>query len=65
MIKNREIIQSIPPDKKLEMIADGNCLNGEGLACGVPRVGPASLEGVHAACGEIYPSFPFLAASWN
>ena len=65
MIKNREIIQSIPPDKKLEMIADGNCLNGEGLACGVPRVVPASLEGVNAACGEIYPSFPFLAASWN
>ena len=64
MIKNREIIQSIPIDKKLEMIADGNRLGTDGFG-GVPRVVHASIEGVNAACGEIYPAFSFLANSWD
>ncbi|MDE7264980.1 MAG: glycoside hydrolase family 3 C-terminal domain-containing protein, partial [Clostridia bacterium] len=65
MIKNREIIQSIPQDKKLAMIADGNCLGSAETNGGIPRVVPASLEAVNSACGEIYPSFSFLANSFN
>ena len=65
MIKNREIIQSIPQEKKLAMLADGNTLGSEEPAGGVPRVIPASLEGINSVSGEIYPLYSFLANSWN
>ncbi len=65
MIKNREIIQTIPQDRKLEMIADGNTLGSEEHISGAPRVIPASFGGINSASGEIYPSYSFLANSWN
>ncbi|MDE7453894.1 MAG: glycoside hydrolase family 3 C-terminal domain-containing protein [Clostridia bacterium] len=65
MIKNREIINSIPTDKKLEMLADGNLLGSGELGGGVPRVVPEQAEGINAADGQIYPAYSFLVSSWN
>lgn len=65
MIKNRETVNSLTLDDKLEMISDASSLAAENRFGGVPRVIPADLDGVNRAAGAVYPAYSFLANCWN